>query len=429
MSNNVERTEYKKGFNLKATSCLMSLLLVLMVIASLLVERWNYYSKHFQQYLFLELIVVAVIAVLVLFSNKSETVRLDWFALFFWGGFTLYTLASDFLVNKTYRFSEMLLFITLFLLGYAWNRSADKGMLIHSFERAIQWFLFAFLIMSILFPVQSRVPNRYSGPIENPSVYALYLCSIWAVLLGSLDNRIKNKEFGARIIITIVEMMVALILMVMSQSLTPMIAMAAVTFLWLFRIIARHKGIQYAILLFVFIAFAMMFFLIGVVVFIRNSGAVGDSRLVQKLQSANISIFLSGRDYYWRRYLSEMNLLGHSKKPYLWDHRILPHNAIIGMMYWYGVPSAVPYIIMMIMAMEKSYRFADTGFSYASVPFYSIVSFVIMSMADNVEQPFVWLPWIACYLMMAPILLMPVEEIEALKSANADINTEEPEQV
>ena len=148
---------------------------------------------------------------------------------------------------------------------------------------------------------------------------------------------------------------------------------------------------------------------------IRQADIGGSSRIIQKLQSADMSSFLSGRDIYWRRYFGEMNLFGHSKKPYLWDHRILPHNALVGMMYWYGVPCVVPYIVMMIMAIEKSYRFADTTVSHSPIPFYCIVSFVIMSMADNVEQPFVWLPWIACYMMMAPILVMPIGEIEALK--------------
>ena len=165
----------------------------------------------------------------------------------------------------------------------------------------------------------------------------------------------------------------------------------------------------------------------GLAWYIRNNDINTHSRLLEKLGSSGITSFLSSRNYYWMTYLRKMNLLGHGQKPFLWDHRILPHNALISVMYWYGVPCVIPYVLMMIMAVEKSWRYANTGLKYAAVPLYSIISFIIMSMADNVEQPFVWLPWIACYLMMAPILVMPVEEIEALKIANNSVFTRESE--
>lgn len=407
----------------------ISIMILIIIANSIFVEREDCYNKCFSVYLLLELIAVLSVGVaMTVYKTEFKKIRIDGLAILFWISFSLYTLASDYLVDKTYRFAGISVFFILFIVGYI-SINDRLSCFINSFVRAVQLFLLFLILISFFFPKQTSITGRYSGPIENPSVYALYLCAIWAVLLGCLEEHIENKRSRAKLIMTICEMVFTIVLMVLSQSLTPTIALAAVTFLWFFRIVAKRKGAKPAMLRFSLIGAVLILSIIGLVILIRSESLGGDSRLIQKMQATDISEFLSGRDFYWRRYLREMNLFGHSKRPFLWDHRILPHNALIGMMYWYGVPCVIPYILMMMMAIEKSYRFADTSVPYAAVPFYSIVSFVIMSMADNVEQPFVWLPWIACYLMMAPILIMPIEEIEALKSANADINTEESEQI
>ena len=383
-----------------------SIVVFAMIALSLLVERKDYYTEYFDLYMCIELTLVVLLVVLML--NKRQLVEafeLDWLAIVFWGMFALYTLASDTLVDKHYRFSETAIFLTMFIFGYVWNRRSNAEVYIRDFERAIQWFLVFLIIVSLIFPVESNTPGRYNGPIANPSVYALYLCSIWAVLLGSLENGLLHNENRGKTVLTVIELFVTFVLMLLSQSLTPMIALFAVTILFLFRLTMLRKGRKYAVMLFLIIGLLLLIMAVTLVIWIRSLQDISGSRLIEKIQSADISAFLSGRDYYWRRYFREMNVLGHSKKPRLWDHRILPHNALVGVMYTYGVPCVIPYIIMMIMAIEKSFRFANTPVLYAAVPFYSIVSFVIMSMADNVEQPFVWLPWISCYLMLAPVLL------------------------
>ena len=413
-------------FNNKASSFVITASIFMMALLSLYVERKNYYDKGFHQYMLVCLIATTIIAVaIIFFKPKVKKAYSDRFAILCWATFSLYTLASDILVDKQYRFAGILIYMTLLLLGWNWNKTHEKWWYIRDFERAIQLFLLILIVASLFFQVQSREEGRFSGPIENPSVFALYLCSIWAVLLGIIEHQIRNKENKYIIFLTITEMLASLLLLFLAQSLTPMIALVAVTILWLFRMIRLSKGTRFAIILLIVVGILSIAGVIGLVLFTRQIGYEGNSRILQKLQSDDITSFLSKRDYYWRRYLREMNLFGHGKKPFLWDHRILPHNALIGMMYWYGVPCVIPYIIMMMMGVEKSFRFADTSVPYAAVPFYSIVSFVIMSMADNVEQPFVWLPWIACYLMMAAILVMRVEDIEALKVDNREGNEEE----
>lgn len=95
-----------------------------------------------------------------------------------------------------------------------------------------------------------------------------------------------------------------------------------------------------------------------------------------------------------------MNLFGHKENPRMWGRRILPHNAILGIAHRYGIFTSVPYIIMLTMVIVTTYRYSKKKISYAAVPFYVCLSTIVMSMADNVEQPFVWLPWFGLYLII-----------------------------
>ena len=98
--------------------------------------------------------------------------------------------------------------------------------------------------------------------------------------------------------------------------------------------------------------------------------------------------------------MREMNLFGHKENPEMWGKKRLPHNAVLGIAHRYGVFASAPYIIMLIMVIIRTFRYSKKKVPYAAVPFYVCVSSIVMSMADNVEQPFVWLPWIGLYLMM-----------------------------
>lgn len=415
--------EGKSKINKGTISLINSLLFFLIITNSLLLEMKGgerEYKEDFHIYLCCQLLLVAIS--ILLMNNKRSVLsgyKPDKMAIAVCLCLALYTFVSDIFVDKPIRFSGIAIFAALSVLGYICNSGSKNEDYIKQFERAVQWFLVLLIILTI-FVRDTNDDGRFSGPISNPSIYALYLGGIWAVLLGSMEDHIFRRSSTANRILIGTELLVTLMLSLLSQSLTPLIAIILVTAIWVFRIISRKKGIRFAVKLFVALGIAGAAALAGGIWYIRAMDVQSGFRLIEKLQSASISTFLSNRDYYWREHFNHMNLLGHSKKPFLWDHRILPHNALVGMMYTYGVPSVIPYIIMMLMAIEKSYRFANTSVPYASVPFYSIVSFVIMSVADNVEQPFVWLPWIACYLMMSPILVMPVEEIEALKTERAE---------
>jgi O-antigen ligase len=98
-----------------------------------------------------------------------------------------------------------------------------------------------------------------------------------------------------------------------------------------------------------------------------------------------------------------MNLFGHKERPVLWERKIRPHNAMLGIAYFYGVFAIVPYLIMIFAMLIRTYRQSKWNFRYSSIPFYFCVAFVVMSLIDNVEQPFVWLPWFCMYMTVGSV--------------------------
>ena len=82
-----------------------------------------------------------------------------------------------------------------------------------------------------------------------------------------------------------------------------------------------------------------------------------------------------------------MNLVGHKDRPVMWGHRRQPHNAVLGIAYNYGVFTAVPYLIMLIAVVERTFRYSRRKGQLASVPFY-VCTFSILASIANVNHFF-----------------------------------------
>ena len=372
----------------KALLPLIVMLFTAVITSSYLLNMYvgekGYYSL-FKKYIFFQLILVFLLSLLMFCQTcKEHKINTDTWALVICTLLSTYLLFSDILVDKVYRFSGIGIFIVLLIYVLIWNSRRENEQFIKTFEQAVHCFFIISLFLLLIY--KDEVPDgRYSGSLTNQSIYALYLGGIWAILIGSLESGICNNNAAYKKAATAIEMLIVLVLALSTQAFTPMIAIAAITVLFAYRIVLKKRGRKTAIkVILIAVSLIVVALVLTVFILLKLRGST-DYRLINKFTSGSLSIFLSNRDYYWREYLRHMNLFGHGERPYLWDHRIYPHNAIIGMMYWYGVPCVVPYILMMIIAVEKSWRYANTGLKYAAVPFYSIASFIIMSMADNVE--------------------------------------------
>ena len=404
-------------------TCLFTLLFLYTVY----VEVGGTYFTRFKYNMVIYALLLVLIAAL---SVGKELRKKNWNNPLVWSWLVLWLLAcaSDFLIPKEYRYTGYVMILAGGFFIFVWNNMEKPAELIADFARGVHIF-FLITMIFCLFCRPETDELRYAGFTTNPSIFALYLGTCLAVVLGEMETRIQKGETLRRLLPFIVEGCAILVLCWKTQSAGPLLCMAGIIFIWLFRMVrhTRYKKIRRSLV--VAVVSAVVLFLpvyAGMTWGLKNispilgteityerevslprmkTGSIAyaaeeGNRLEQKLASSSLSQILSGRDYYYRTYLRNMNLLGHEDRPRMWGSRRLPHNAVLGIAYRYGVFAAAPYIIMLLATLTRTFRYGRRKVRCAAIPFYICLSSIVMSMADNVEQPFVWLPWIGLYLMM-----------------------------
>lgn len=409
-------------FNEKITSLIRISAFVLMAILMVYTTTQGTYRKGFAKFHLMELLLLLIVCAASVMEQRNASlcrnirrISFDKVIIFSFLAFALMTLVSDIIVAKFhYRFSWTLNCIFLILFYAIWNKRGDFDLLIKNYATSVQIFALFYFYLSLT-KNESTIPLREGGPFTNPSIHGLFVAAIGVVMIGLLEEQIRSRESFIKIMFTASEAFLALFLVWKTQSVTPIISIFLVLMIFatrlIFNVIANKTGEKKAktIVLTASSLGAICFIIVILLViktdafatfFEQGSGA----RIYDKLRSANLSALLSGRDYYYRVYIRDMNLVGHEWTPILWGHHRLPHNAVIGMAYYYGVFAAIPYLVFMLSSVIKSIKHSFTDNRFAALPMYCILSFFVMSMFDNVEQSFVWLPWLNNYVMIAVVI-------------------------
>ena len=417
----ITKNSFKLPIPGEIASIIRTGLWLLMISLSLLLQMKGEakgYRDHCMQYIHIEIGIVLLLALMTRDKDyRAESVRIDLSMFMIIGVYAIYTLLSDIIVDKIPAFAGIEVFAVLIVYSYTWVTSSTKYKYLYEVERAIHLFLVVFLIITLIYN-KDYSAERYSGPFDNASIFALYLAAIWAVLIASLEESLYNSHFIKKVIL-IGELAIVGFLIIKSQSLTPAISVVFVTAIFFLRRLSKRYGVKKIAT--VTLATTLLLLLIAVVLFRSDAVVIkGDSRLIQKFKTGDMSLFLSGRDYYYRCYLRKLNILGHHSKPFLGvvGRKILPHNALIQQAYVYGTPILIPYILMMTRALDKAITYARKAITYSSLPLYGISAFLVMSLTDNVDRYFIWLPWIMCYMMFAPLIFEPDNAI-TMKIENA----------
>lgn len=403
-----------------------------MFLYSVFVEITGIYYDKLKYHLAIYGILLLIIAIV---SLESTIAKKNWNQPLVWGwlAFGLMMCVSDFLIPKELRYWGYVLLLVIGFYNFVWNQMRDPSELLWDFVWAVHVFLGIIVLFCLLFRPELET-MRYSGISKNPSIFALYLGPIAAVVLGCLEHEIRFGRRWKYMLGLVLEGCVVLTLLWKSQSAGPLMWIAGLSFIWIFRIFrylcSLHKRRVLAAIMLAFILCIVPVYggitwglqnipqtigneitfrgetpvaktSYGMVVQAADIGErIKSTRLVRKFSNTTVSGILSGRNYYYKTYLRNMNLFGHKDRPVMWGHRRLPHNAVLGVAYNYGVFTAVPYLIMLIAVVERTFRYSRRKGQLVSVPFYVCTFSILASMADNVEQPFVWLSWMGLYLLM-----------------------------
>ncbi len=408
---------------------------LIIFLYSFWVEASNLYFSRFKYHVIVYSFLILTIA---LVSIESDMKKKKWNKILSGSWLILWGMAciSDFLIPKEFRFVGYAMILVIGFYIFVWNNMKSSGELLKDFCYAVHVFFVLMIIFCLLFRPETK-DGRYAGFSKNPSVFALHLGTFWAVTMSEIEFRIRRKHNFTKILPFILEACVIIVFIWKAQSACPLLCMLGIAFIWFVRIFyfARKKDIckNFRVVMISFMILLIPVYIsvdwginhiphklgrtitfegeepsarieYGMVVHASDlKERLAGSRLGQKFNRSNLSGMLSGRDYYYRAFLRDMNLFGHKKRVKVWGYERLPHNAIIGIAHKYGVFASIPYIMMLITVISRTFKYSKRRSEYAAMPFYVCLSSIVMSMADNVELPFIWLPWFGLYLMMGVV--------------------------
>ncbi len=401
----------------------------------------NYYASFSLH----SMVYAAILSAIAVLSIEGTPKKKNWNNPLVWSWLILLVMmcVSDCVVPKNTGTPRFWGYVILFFIGFfifVWNNMEDRGEIIEDFVRAIHIFFWIALVYCI-FCRPDSADIRYSGFVTNPNGWGKYMAAFWAVVLGSLDYAIRTQKKRRELFLYIVEACLVFSMAWKAQSVTVLLVMALIVIFWLVRmIICAFRGHRKKALTGVIVC-ALVLFLplhiglsegllhvpnaLGTAVAYEDDvrierttfGTVAyaaetedasaknlftDNRLFQKITSSSLAGATAGRTYIYKEYLRDLNWFGHSGRPYmaLTNQRPHPHNEVLGRAYYYGIFAAIPYIIMLIAVLARTWRFSRTKAKYAVVPLFACMAFVVISMADVADAPFHRLIWDCMYLLM-----------------------------
>lgn len=371
-----------------------------------------------------------------LFSYEQPLHKVDWknplvLSFFLFG---IGTILSDAIVpKKTYAYVGWVLILVFSFVFFLWNNSKKQYHIIQNILDALEIVFWINAVVCLLFrPIQEGM--RYSGTATNPGMYAMYMAVMLVMFFAKIEEEWQQEKFRIRFLRYVAGFAAAWCMLWKTQSMTAIGTMLLAGFALVLRMgLQRREILQKGKKRRIFAGIAVLvgsslFFSWGLThictglgwtevfpykalyismewknPFVEQVYAASENRVVRKLMSlTDIETLTSLRNLYWAAYARAMNLFGHTYKHIFWGETHWAHNGILWIAYYYGVFCAVPYILMFGCALVKAAKRVHikvTAGAYEIVPFGMLVVLFMISMADNVEQPFGLIVWYLFYLM------------------------------
>lgn len=408
----------------------VSLLLFLMFYMNFF-DMEGMYQAHFPVTVAVSALCILLIAAV---SIDRRTDILDWRNPICYGWFILWSIAflSESIVKHRYMAqAPVMIFVFGFLYFVIGNMKKPVQFMediVYSIE-ILFWFSTVFCICFRPF----REGIRYQGASYSPAVFAMFQVVAMVTFLGKLESACRQKRTFGKRVVSLTEILLSLFFIWKTQSFTAIIVSVLILLVFVYRAFLERKYyrkiigqiLAMAVVLSVAV-WSGMNLLLNHLPFILNTEIVfqrdvyqeqnlGDPGLTLVVQAASENRILkkiknvtspetmsSGRTLFWWDYIRDMNLWGHEKNAIVRAKQENPHNAIIGIGYRYGIFAFIPYIMVMFGSLYESWKNMmhrqKRGKYGKFLPFGYLFSIIVTAMADNVEIPFLWIPWLILYL-------------------------------
>ena len=412
----------KHVLRITALVCWMFWIMFTYNIGKYLLSGWFKYN------VLLFCIVMLLIAVSMLEKPlQKQKWNIPLVHIWFW--FSIAMCISEFFISK--RFC-MIGYVNLTVFGFyylVWGNLKDRESIVQEIMIA---FKSAFLI-SLVFTLLARPRNPLqglSGHAWNPNIYGIFCGIVFLAFLASVRNHLlsgtyKNVKFAINIAGAMATL--SFLLLAGSRAGVLLVIPGLIFFLAEYISCLRRRilgfksgigGLLGACVVFcgvhALLAWGTVHVPVIQVVFswdsvqsnevMKSTVVFGaeNSEFYQCLFNPTVTNFLSGRNLYWAEYLRSINFLGHEYYPSMWGGARTPHNGILGIIYRYGILTAVPYILMFVNVCVIAFREYIRTRQEASMGFYFWICAIGISLCmliENFERPFLateWLWWYWC---------------------------------
>lgn len=432
---------YTSGLDAKKRSFIRRILFLIIIVFSNYMDTSIGWTKSYGWTFLVTLLGIFGISAV---SIEKSPKLLDWRkpVIYSWFYYSLLAFVSEIIVERNMAYVGILLLGGFGLLYFVVGNMKDGLCMI---EDIIQVLEFTFWVSTVycIFCRPYKPSLNYLGPCFNSAVYAMYLLMILIIFMGRVLEQLGKNGKKINYIRYIVGIGICYEFLDLADSRNVNITVGLITVLFFWNIAIRKSVIWYQKCFWAFAGVAIILITgIGIkfavqtvpealgttMTFERDAYQMGEKEkdtLVVEAAQVNKTYkeqmwkiwdradrMSSYRLTFWKYYLREMNLWGHSnEKALVRLRRENPHNAYIGIAYRYGVVAVIPYVLMTISGIivslrqgEKSWRGFVLNGGWTAI--------IVVSMLDNVELPLRWLLWFLINLFLGCIFLCGEGEIE-----------------
>lgn len=378
------------------------------------------------------LIAAAAILILSCMSVESRLERVQWDKTYV-GMWCLYwglTCISDFFVIKRWGYVGYIFLFLLPAFFVIWGNMKKKTEIIEDMINALHISFFGWVLFSICFrPLPERI--RYAGALKNPNSFSFCLIMAAVAVIAGFWKYWKKDRWSNVLIVLAVELDLVFFFLGKTQTrsvtLTLAFCLALVTYFWKaywHRKKFKKKAllsIALVVILMIPVSLvtdkAMHLFSAGTETetaymqeeMILDEGrnpfgateVMAAERLIRNFKNKNIDVISNGRITIWNEYLRKMNLMGHEERLKMNDEYTPAHNSFLAVASLYGVITVIPYIMLWLLTICKSFQ--RRMHPIQLFLFLFLLSFFMIGMLDAVEHPWRHAIWIVAYILMGDL--------------------------
>lgn len=367
--------------------------------------------------------------------------------MYAWLALWMMCIVSEFVVGKVIQNVGIFMLGCMGPLYMAWSSMNKPDRLLKDFLAAMRWSYWLVCFFCIFFRPH-MAGMRYLGIYNNTNTFAGYLVTVNIAFLIWLDENLNKEKLKSRVLCSNVIALVSLCgFLVLTESITSMVVYMAewIVFLWKQfpneKTRAYQRNIRRAAVICLFsvilIGIPGMWCLNNIPRLLNTSlslpgdnylvrehplsmvanAAGGDDgfseRILSKIRSGDWDKLFTGRTEIWKDYIRHLNLFGHKEYLICFGYqRGHAHNALLQVMYYYGVFAAVPYVIMLyysvkygILAIFQKRRSGLNLFFLMAA-----VNFIVQGLTEDIATPYLCISWLTYFIALGGLANQPENE-------------------